>query len=162
MRNISRHAPVALALALGIFTSSCLVKRERTVKRNGVAASQGKPPIVATQEELNSRIAAAYNAIGSFQATMELSASVGSVYKDKITDYQDVHAFVLFRKPDDIRFIGKLPVVGQRLSIWFRTAPISVYRFQRRTDSLLGKIPRPHRPPIHLRTSAPMHCLVRC
>ena len=107
-----RHVPAALALILGLVTSSCLVKGNRVVKRNGVAASQAKPLLVASPAELNTRIATVYNAITSFQATVELSASVGSVYKDKITDYTDVHAFVLFRKPTEIRLLGKLPVVG--------------------------------------------------
>ena len=112
MCKFSRHAPVALALMLGFLSTSCLIKGRRTIKRGGIAASQAKPLLTASRDDLNNRIAASYNAIQSFQATVELSASVGSVYKDKITDYQDVRAYVLFRKLSDMRLIGKLPVVG--------------------------------------------------
>lgn len=111
MRKIPRHVPVALALILGLFSTACLKKGERAIKRGG-SASAAKPLLTATREDLNNRIAAAYNSIHSFQATVDLSASVGSVYKDKITDYQDVHAYILLRKPNDIRLLGKLPVVG--------------------------------------------------
>lgn len=103
---------MALAVLLGTFSSSCFEKNTTKVRRGGVDASQSKPPMVASGDELNNRIAAEYNAVQSFQATVELSASVGSVYKDKITEYRDIHAFVLYRKPADIRLIGKLPIVG--------------------------------------------------
>lgn len=73
------------------------------------------PPLLsATRDELNMRIANLYNATNSFQATVDLTPSVGSVYTGQITEIKDVHAFVLFRKPADIRILGELPVVRTR------------------------------------------------
>ncbi len=42
-----------------------------------------------------------------------MTPSVGSVYKGAITEYRvaDVLAYILFRKPDEVRIIGKTPVV---------------------------------------------------
>jgi hypothetical protein len=70
--------------------------------------------MVSTRDDLNNRIAALYNAINSFQATVNLTPSVGSVYTNSITEIKDVRAYILFRKPDQIRIQGQLPVVRTR------------------------------------------------
>ncbi len=113
MPNPRRHVPVALALILGLTCSSCLFTRTRDIFRHGKKVVPGAAPTLlsATRDGLNTRIANLYNAINSFQATVEMTPSVGSVYSSHITDIKDVHAFVLFRKPADIRIIGQLPVV---------------------------------------------------
>ena len=67
--------------------------------------------LVATRDELNTRIASIYSAIMSFQATVDMTPSVGSVYTSSITEIKNVRAFVLFRKPADIRIQGEYPVV---------------------------------------------------
>jgi hypothetical protein len=115
MSKTRRLAPVALVIILGITSSSCFFTR-RVILRHGKKVTPGSAPalLTATRDELNMRIANLYNAINSFQATVELTPSVGSVYTGQITEIKDVHAFVLFRKPDDIRIIGELPVVRTR------------------------------------------------
>jgi len=40
--------------------------------------------------------------------------ALGSTEKSKITEYKDVRAFILFRKPGDIRLIGLYPVVRNK------------------------------------------------
>jgi outer membrane lipoprotein-sorting protein len=40
--------------------------------------------------------------------------ALGSAEKSKITEYKDVRAFILFRKPGDIRLIGLYPVVRNK------------------------------------------------
>jgi hypothetical protein len=60
------------------------------------------------------RIVNLYNSINSFQARVDLTPSLGSVYTGQITEIKDVRAFVLFRKPADIQIIGELPVVRTR------------------------------------------------
>lgn len=114
MRELRRHVPAALALLLGISLTSCLYTR-RVILRHGKPVS-GAPPtlLVSTRDELNNRIAGYYNAIGSFQATVDMTPSVGSVYKGEITDIKDVRAYVLFRKPAEVRIIGLLPVVRSK------------------------------------------------
>ncbi|MGA2716471.1 MAG: hypothetical protein ABSG41_25535 [Bryobacteraceae bacterium] len=110
-----RLVPVALAIILGLTSSSCLFTR-RVILRGGRKVTPGSAPTLlgATRDELNLRIAVLYNAINSFQATVDLTPSVGSVYTGQITEIKDVHAFVLFRKPADIRILGELPVVRTR------------------------------------------------
>jgi len=112
MRNLHRLAPVALALLSGFLSSSCVVKRV-IVRHNKQVAPGAPPPVLltATRDGLNQRLTNLYNAIGSFQATVDMSPSVGSVYKGSISEIKDVRGYVLFRKPDDIRIIGLLPVV---------------------------------------------------
>ncbi len=107
-----RYVPVALALILGLISSSCLYTR-RVILRHGKKVTAGSAPtlLVAKRNELSARITNLYNAISSFQATVDMTPSVGSVYTSSITEIKDVRAYVLFRKPADIRIIGQYPVV---------------------------------------------------
>ena len=115
MPNPRRLVPAALAIILGLTSSSCLFTR-RVILRHGKKVTPGSAPTLqsATRDELNTRIGSLYNAINSFQSTVDLTPSVGSVYTAQITEIKDVHAFVLFRKPGDIRILGELPVVRTR------------------------------------------------
>ena len=108
-----RLAPATLALLLGLFCSSCIVRgglrplqRKRDQKTGKVLDLK-----TATRDELNARIARIYGSIDSFQATVDMTPSVGSVYKGAITEYKDVRGFVLFRKPGEIRVLAQYPVV---------------------------------------------------
>lgn len=92
-----------------------LLTRPRVFTRKGKVVPPGTPPppeLSATREELNSRITNLYHAINSFQATVQMTPSVGSVYKGKINEsIVEVRSFVLFRKSDTIRIQGQAPVV---------------------------------------------------
>jgi len=107
-----RHVPVALALILGLFSSSCLVTR-RVIRRHNKPVSAASAPklLNATRDELNQRVTDFYNAINSFQATFDLTPSIGSVYTGQITEIKDVRAYILYRKPETMRIIGLYPVV---------------------------------------------------
>lgn len=107
-----RLVPVALALILGLTSSSCLVTR-RVIRRHGKPVSAATAPklLSATRDELNARLAAFYDAVNSFQSTFDLTPAVGSVYTGQITEIKDVRAYILFRKPASIRIIGLYPVV---------------------------------------------------
>jgi hypothetical protein len=106
---------LALVLVFGFGSSSCLYIRH-PVTRGGQPVSPATPPILlsGTPDDLNSRVARIYDAIHSFQATMEMKASVGSVYRSAaITEITaGVEAYVLFRKPAAVQILGKYPVVG--------------------------------------------------
>lgn len=120
MRKLRRHAPVALALILASLSSSCsvfsgLFVRSRPIFRNGKPATKQQTLLVATRDELVERIAKTYNSINSFQATIDMTPSVGSVYKGQINEIKDVPAFILFRKPADIRIQAQTPIVGTPL-----------------------------------------------
>jgi hypothetical protein len=117
MRIPRRCAPVTLTLVLCLTSSSCLWTH-RVILRGGKRVTSGAAaPVlkVSSRQGLEERIANLYNAINSFQANVEMTPSVGSVYKGQINEgsglIKDVHSYVLYRKPDFIRIIGKAPVV---------------------------------------------------
>lgn len=112
-----RLVPAILAITLGLTSTSCLFTKRVILRHNKKVAPGAPPPVLlkATRDELNMRIANIYNAIDSFQAKVELSPSVGSVYTGQITEIHDVHAAILFRKPADIRILGDTPVINTRL-----------------------------------------------
>jgi hypothetical protein len=107
-----RRVPVALVLILGLTSSSCLYTKRVILRHNKkVTAATAPKLLTASRDELNARIANLYSAINSFQATVDMTPSIGSVYTGEITEIKDVRAFVLFRKPATIRIIGLYPVV---------------------------------------------------
>jgi outer membrane lipoprotein-sorting protein len=107
-----RHVPVVLALILGFSSSSCLYTKRVILRHNKkVTAATAPKLLTATRDELSARITTFYNAINTFQATVDMTPSVGSVYTGEITEIKDVRAYVLFRKPATIRIIGLYPVV---------------------------------------------------
>lgn len=115
MPDLRRHVPVALALVLGLTTTSCLTTKRIILRHGKKVTSATAPPLLsATRDELNARLATFYNSINSFQATVDLTPSVGSVYSNSITEIKDVRAYILFRKPATIQIIGLLPVVRTR------------------------------------------------
>jgi hypothetical protein len=133
-RRIAFATPVFL---LALFSASCgLLVKSRAIIRHGQPLTQGQTLMEATRDELNERIANIYNPIGSFQATVDMTPSVGSVYTGQITEIKDVRAFVLYRKTNDIRIIGQTPLVrtrafdmvsdGNRFSLYISTKNLFV------------------------------------
>jgi len=70
--------------------------------------------LTSTAEDLNSWIASIYNATHSFEATTDMTARSGSVYRSfAVTEYNgSFTAYILFRKAADIRVVGKVPIYG--------------------------------------------------
>src|ERR1019366_4999237 len=111
-----RRVPAAILLLLllcliPLGLSSCLARR-RAFTRSGGKPTQ--PLLVADQSTLVDSIARQYQAIHDFNATVDMVPALGSAEKSKITEYKDVRAFILFRKPGDIRLIGLYPVVRNK------------------------------------------------
>jgi hypothetical protein len=83
-----------------------------------VVTRQGKhdtrPLITATKADLIHHIQATYEPIRSFNLTVDMTPSIGSVYKGEITEYPSVRGYILYQKPDDIRIIGLDPVIHSR------------------------------------------------
>jgi outer membrane lipoprotein-sorting protein len=115
MPKTRRHVPVALAIILGLTSSSCLYTK-RVILRHGKKVTAGSAPtlLTATRDQLAARVAEFYNAINSFQATVDMTPTVGSVYTSSITEIKDVRAFILFRKPSFIYIQGQYPVVRSK------------------------------------------------
>ena len=54
--------------------------------------------------------------------------ALGSAEKNKITEYKDVRAYILFRKPEEIRLIGLYPVVRNKaFDMVSKTADFRLY-----------------------------------
>jgi outer membrane lipoprotein-sorting protein len=109
-----RRRSRALILSLCLFASAssgCFVRR-RIITRKG---SKTTPVLLtADKQSLIDRIARQYQAIQSFNATVDMVPALGSSEKNKITEYKDVRGYILFRKPADIRIIGLYPVVRSK------------------------------------------------
>ena len=100
-------AVVALAA-----TPACFVRRRAVTP---TPAHQSSPLLAATKEELIRRLHDIADPIQSFVMTADLSPSVLEPSKGTATDYATVSSYVLFRKPDDIRILGRDPVIGSTI-----------------------------------------------
>jgi outer membrane lipoprotein-sorting protein len=103
---------VCLVALLMAGTTSCLVPRNRQITRKGGQPTQTL--LTTDKDSLIKRIAEEYAAVRSFNATVDMVPALGSVNKGKVTEYKDVRAYILFRKPADIRIIGLYPVVRNK------------------------------------------------
>ncbi len=116
----------ALAVILAAFSlTSCL--RHTPITYGGKPLPPGGAPnhLNSTLEELNDQISRIYNATESFEATTEMSARTGSVYRSfAVTELtQSFTTYILFRKDAALRLMGKLPVVGTRAFDMVSTGP---------------------------------------
>jgi len=81
MHPLHRQGPVALALILGLFSTSCLYTK-RVILVTASRLPRVRAPLqAATRDQLVARITSIYDAIRSLQATVDMAPSVGSVYK---------------------------------------------------------------------------------
>jgi outer membrane lipoprotein-sorting protein len=119
-----RRVPAALLL-LCLTTSgltSC-VARQRMIRRKAAGAAKNPSLLVANRETLVNEIARQYQAVHDFSATVDMVPALGTAEKSKIIEYKDVRAYILFRKPNDIRLIGLYPVVRSTAFDMVSTGP---------------------------------------
>jgi len=103
---------VLLSLTLASATA-CFV---RTRHLTSPAASRLKrPPLNATKEQLIERVHQVSDPIRSFIMRADLSPSVLDPSKASVKDYAAVGAYVLFRRPANIRILGQEPMLGSTL-----------------------------------------------
>ena len=91
--------------------ASCLARRRAISGRGGTATPN---LLVADRASLVAAVLRQYNAVRDFNATVDMVPALGSAEKSQITEYKDVRAFILFRKPAYIRIIGLYPVVRSK------------------------------------------------
>jgi hypothetical protein len=82
----------------------------------------------ATPIELVLRINAEATKIQTLKAAVGITASVGGSKRGKITEYQEIHGYILVRKPSSLRMIGLFPILqnhifdmvssGQEFKLW--------------------------------------------
>lgn len=70
--------------------------------------------LLADAKALIQRVAEQYDAVHDLNATVDMVPALGSAEKSRITEYKDVRAYIVFRKPADIRIVGLLPVVRNK------------------------------------------------
>lgn len=92
-------------------STSCLARR-RVITRKGGQPTQTL--LTADKDTLLRDIVQRYNAVQSYNATVDMVPALGTANKGKITEYKDVRAYILFRKPASIRIIGLYPVVRSK------------------------------------------------
>ena len=102
-----RFAAILILLAVVIGGWDCAVKRTIRVTPPPVSA----PPRQASVAELVKGVDAWSKDINTLTATVEFKPTTGSVYTGVIKEYQNVHGFILMKKPAMIRIIGQAPVV---------------------------------------------------
>jgi hypothetical protein len=102
-----RNLAAILALAFAVLPA-CLVRRREIAP---AVVRQNQPLLTATKEELIQRVHDTFDPIQSFLMRADLSPSVTNASKGAAMDYATVGAYILFRKPDDIRVIGQDPVL---------------------------------------------------
>jgi hypothetical protein len=87
----------------------------RTGVRNTITQAPGTRPMVkdATQEELLDKYNAVAAGVKTLNATVELKPTAGSKYSGVIDEYHEVKAFLLAARPEEIRVIGQVPVIGK-------------------------------------------------
>lgn len=97
---------------LGFGLSSCYHTKPVTY---GAPPAAPHPELLnTTAQNLNFQLEDTYDSIKSFQATTEMIATLGSVYRSAtVTTYnQSATSYILFRKAADIRIVGKVPLAG--------------------------------------------------
>jgi outer membrane lipoprotein-sorting protein len=104
------HAVFIFCLIL-LTSPSCLVRR-RSIARKGAKVNQAL--LVADRQSLVDAIQRQYDAIQDFNMEVNMIPALGSTEKNKVTEYKDVRAYILFRKPAEIRIIGLYPVVRNK------------------------------------------------
>ena len=102
------HVLALLVCLTAIGLPSCAVRR-RIITR--LAGKSPQPLLVADKATLAALVTRQYNAVHDLSATVDMTPALGSAENSKITEYKDVRAYVLFRKPADIRIIGLYPVL---------------------------------------------------
>jgi hypothetical protein len=82
----------------------------------------------ATSIDLVERINAEATKIQTLKAAVGITASVGGTKRGKITEYKEIHGYILVRKPSSLRMVGLFPILqshmfdmvssGQEFKLW--------------------------------------------
>ena len=111
MKYLQRLACL-LVLAITPMLSGCFIFY--TTRRLPVP----KPPAItqnATPEELVGQLNRRWDELHSMTAKVEIQASVLKTEKGEATDYRTFGGNILFSKPDKLRVLGRVPVVGLKM-----------------------------------------------
>lgn len=83
------------------------------IKTTTVVAPGTKPVVLdATRQDLIAAYQEMVRKVGTVNATVDLQPSTGSQYSGVIEEYHQVKAFLLAKRPAQVRMIGQAPVIG--------------------------------------------------
>ena len=68
----------------------------------------------ATLDQLLAQVDARFNQIQSLNATVEIIASTGGARQGQIKVYTSVGGYIFLRKPEDLRVLLRMPVLGSQ------------------------------------------------
>lgn len=111
MKPARRLLPIA-ALSLPLTISGCFILS--TTRRLPIP----KPPSVirsAAPEELVAQLNQRWDSLSTLTATVEIQASVLKTKQGLAKDYTTFRGHILIRKPDSLRVLGQVPVLGTRM-----------------------------------------------
>jgi hypothetical protein len=113
-----------LILLIAVLPFGGCVSRTRPV---AIPATPAKLQ-TATSIDLVERINAEATKIQTLQAAVAITASVGGTKRGKITEYKEIHGYILVRKPSSLRMVGLFPILqshmfdmvssGQEFKLW--------------------------------------------
>lgn len=89
--------------------SGCLFTTRKLPVPRAPQAVQG-----ATGEQLVQRVNERWGALQSLNATVEIQASVMKAQQGVARDYTTIRGHILMRKPELLRVLGQVPVIGTR------------------------------------------------
>ena len=107
------------------------------IARKGASTTQ--PLLTADRQTLLDSITRQFDAVHDFNADVDMVPALGTAEKSKITEYKDVRAYILFRKPADIRLIGLYPVVRTKAFDMVSNGPDFKLYVPSRNRFLIGK-----------------------
>jgi len=110
MKTSCRRAAAVILIAPLLMLSGCLWSTRRL--------PIPKPPSItrtATPVELVERLNQSWSALDSLTATVEIQASVTKTTEGTARDYTSFRGHILLRKPEMLRVLGNVPVLGTHM-----------------------------------------------
>jgi outer membrane lipoprotein-sorting protein len=107
-----RRVAATVALSCSVLALTSCLARRRVITRNKSTPAQRL--LSADKNDLLKLLDKQYQAINTFNATVDMVPAVGSAAKGRITEYKDVLGYILFKKPAEMRMIGLYPVVRNK------------------------------------------------
>jgi len=104
-----RYFRILLLIAVAPL-GGCLFRSRPVAFRSSTARLE-----TASSNDLVERINAQAAQIKTLKAAVGITASVSGSQWGKITDYQEIHGYILARKPASLRMIGLLPILRNQL-----------------------------------------------
>ena len=110
MKKCYRCAAAATLLFPVLLLSGCLFTKRRLPIPKPPTVTQTAPP-----QELVDRLNQRWAALESLNATVEIQASVLKSKEGVAKDYTTFRGHILMRKPELLRVLGQVPVLGTRM-----------------------------------------------